>query len=93
MNSPEIFATKADGRKLLAIFIKGSNLDIGRVSGSIAGREWNIGLDLKLKFIMLSITCLKRGQHQILEKTSTDYKLRNLLQFYLFPLLEHISPN
>ena len=93
MNSAEIFTTIANGRKLLAIFIKGSNIDIARVSGSIAGREWNIGLDLKLKFTMLSITCLKRGQHQILEKISTDYKLRNLLQFYLFPLLEHISPN
>ena len=59
--------------KSLPIVIKCSILDIGRVSGSTAGRESNTGLDLMLKFTMLSITYLKmEGQHQILEKVSTD---------------------
>ena len=53
----------------------------------------NTDLDLKLKFTMLSITYLKReAQHQILEKVSTDYKLRKLLQFYAFLLIRAPFP-
>ena len=68
-----IITTVVNGWKLLAIAIKSPSLDIGRVSGSTAGRKWNTGLDLKLKFTMLSITHLKKeGQHQLLERVSTD---------------------
>ena len=65
--SAEIFTTIVSGWKLLGIVIKSSSLDIGRVSGSIAGRKWNAGLDLKLKFTMK-----KDRQHQLLEKVITD---------------------
>ena len=36
------------------IVIKSFSLDIGRVSGSTAVREWNTGLDLNLKFACFS---------------------------------------
>ena len=79
----ETFTTIANSWNLLAIVIKSSILDIGRFSESITGRKLNTGLDLKLKFTILFITYLKsRGQHQTLQKIGTDYKLRNLLQFY-----------
>ena len=52
-----------------------------------------MALDLKLKFTMLSITYLKReGQHKILEKVSTDEKLRNLLQFNPFLFITILFP-
>ena len=56
----EIFTRIINGWKYLPIAIKSSTLDIGRVRGSTAGREWNTVLDQKLKFIMLSMTYLKR---------------------------------
>ena len=62
-----------NGWKSLPIVIKSYILDIGRVSGSTAGREGNALLDLKLKFTLLSTTYLKRErQHQIFEKVSSD---------------------
>ena len=68
-NSVQIFTTIVSGRKLLAIVTKSPNLDIGRVSGSTAAREWNPGLDLTLNFTMHAITYLKReGQRQMLKK-------------------------
>ena len=92
-NSTEIFAIIVNGCKFSAILIKSSNWDIDRVSGSTTGKEWNTGLDLKLKFTMLFITCLKREErHKILEKVSTDYKLRNLLQFYQFLFIRTLFP-
>ena len=44
----EIFIAIANGWKFLAIVIKISSLDTGRVSGSTNVREWNIDLDLNL---------------------------------------------
>ena len=38
-----------------------SILDVGGVSGSPSGKEWNTLLDLKLKFAILSITYLGEG--------------------------------
>ena len=58
--SAQIFTMIVNDWKSLAIVIKSSNLYIGRVYGSTNGRQWNIGLDLKLKFTMLSITFLKK---------------------------------
>ena len=91
-NSTEIFATIVNSWKSLAIVIKSSILDIGRVSGSTAGKDWNTGLSLKLKFIMLSITYFKReGQHQMVEKFSTDYKLKYYFSSSCSFLLEYLS--
>ena len=36
--------------------IKSSNVDIGRVSRSTAGRVWSTGFDIKLDNTMLSMT-------------------------------------
>ena len=58
--SAQIFTMIVNDWKSLAIVIKSSNLYIGRVYGSTNGRQWNTGLDLKLKFTMLSITFLKK---------------------------------
>ena len=38
--------TTVNGWKLLGIFKKSSNLDIGRVPGATTGRELNTGLNL-----------------------------------------------
>ena len=38
-SSAEIFTTVGNGWKSITIIIKSYNLDIGRVSGSTAGRE------------------------------------------------------
>ena len=71
--SAEIFTTIVNGCKLLAIVIKSFSLDIGRGSGSTAGKKLNTGLYLKLEFTMLSITYFKKeGQYKILEKVSID---------------------
>ena len=56
MNSEEVFATIANCWKLLFIVIKSYILDIDRVFESVSDRELNIVLDLKLKFIILSVT-------------------------------------
>ena len=58
-NYAEIFTRIVNGWKSLLIVLKNSILDIGKVSGSTAGKEWNTVLDLKLKFTMPFITCLK----------------------------------
>ena len=39
-----------------------SSLDIGKVSKSTTGRKLNTGLDVKLKFTMLSIIYLKKEE-------------------------------
>ena len=63
-NSAEIFTTIVNDWKSLPIVVRSSILDIGMVSESTAGREWNVVLYLKLKFTMLSITYLTReGQN------------------------------
>ena len=54
--SAKIFMTMINVWKLLAAVIKSSILDIGRVFGSAYVRELNTALDLKLKFIILSVT-------------------------------------
>ena len=58
-NSAKIFKTIFNDWMSLPTVIKSFILDIGRVSGSISGREWNAVLDLKLKCTMLSITYLR----------------------------------
>ena len=45
----------------LSIVMISSILDVGGVSGSPSGKEWNTLLDLKLKFAILSITYLGEG--------------------------------
>ena len=63
-NSAEIFTTIVNDLKSLPIVVRSSILDIGMVSESTTGREWNVVLYLKLKFTMLSITYLTReGQN------------------------------
>ena len=61
---------------------------------STSSREWNIDLDIKVKFTILFITSLKReGQHKILEKIITDYpRLRNLFKFYPFLFIRANPP-
>ena len=65
--------TTVNGWKSLGIVKKSSNLDIGRVSGATTGGELNTGFNFK-----------REGQHQIIEKLSTDYKFKSLLRFYPF---------
>ena len=81
-NYAEIFTTIVNGWRSLPVVLKSSVLDTGRVFESTASRKWNTASDLKLKFTMLSIIYLKRnGQHQLLERVSTDEKLWNILHF------------
>ena len=80
-------------RGLRDVSLNGHLIEISQRHLMVAGdNEIHTGLDLKLKFTMLSITYLKREvQHQILEKISNDYKIYfNSTQSFLF---QHLSPN
>ena len=92
-NSAEIFTMVVNGWKSLPIVMICSILDVGGVSGSTSGKEWNTVLDLKLKFAILSITYLREGgTAQKLKRKLAPIKNQELyFNSTHFFFLEHLS--